>query len=576
MAGLLALAALVAGGGWSAHRVLSVRDHLEVTHGALLRLRAVVEEGDPAAVAGSLGEARRSAAEARRLTGGLDWSLFAHLPVVGAGAMVVRGLAETADELTQVLDVVQGVGTSLAAVDLHSVSDLRRPLAVLDAAGPALEGAAARLTQARSRLAATPAGTGVAMLDQARATALREMDRLRGWLDTAVTAAALLPPMLGRDGPRRYFLAFQTNAEARGTGGLVGAFGIMEAARGRIGVKRLASNADIDTTSAPVVDLGGAYLARYGPGATRMLSVSNLSPHFPYAAAIWTGMWERQTGQRLDGAVATDPVGLAHLLRLIGPVTLPSGEKVTSDNVVDLTERTSYARFPDPMARKRFLITVAAAVSDAMSESLKRPARLLPVLSRMVEERRIQIWSRREAEEQRLSATPLGGVLPRSPGPFAGLVINNSGGNKLDYYLERSLEYDLGPCADGFRNSRVRIRLSNEVPSRTLPSYVTSRLDSPERPHAIGSNLLWVSLYAGVDAKLSAAWLDGDRVAVGVEREMSHPVYTKMLEIRPRQSRTLVFDLVEPYSKASPLVPVQPLARPQQTRITRSPRGCTS
>jgi hypothetical protein len=306
-----------------------------------------------------------------------------------------------------------------------------------------------------------------------------------------------------------------------------------------------------------------------------MLSISNLSPHFPYAATTWTGLWERQTGQRLDGAIATDPIGLAYLLELIGPVRLPGGETVTAENVVDLTERAAYVRYQDPEERKRFLMRIAGAVSEAMIRSRPEPTRLLPVVSRLVDERRIQIWSRRDAEEQRLATTPVGGVLPEQPGPFAGLVINNSAGGKLDYYLKRSLTYNLGRCrSDGLRSTTVRIRLANDVPQRRLPTYVTDRLDSPERPHIVGSNLLWVSLYAGVGARVSGVRVDGHPTGILTEVERSHPVYSIVLEFAPRQSRTLEFDLVEPSSAAAPVVPVQPLVRPQHTRIAQDNQGC--
>ncbi|MFG6195096.1 DUF4012 domain-containing protein [Nonomuraea sp. JJY05] len=552
-----------------------MQDHLEVTRHALSRLRDVVNAGDPWALAGPLSEARQSAAEAQALTATPDWALLTHVPMVGDVATVARGLAEAAAELTNVLVGIQKSASPIA-VDMQSVSDMRRLLPSLETMAPRLNEARSRLARARARLAATPAATRLERVDQARATALREMDRLQGWLDAAATAATVLHPMLGGDGPRRYYLAFQTNAEARGTGGLVGAFGILEAKHGRMSIERLASNADFDDPSAPVVDLGPAYRARYGLDAARMLSISNLSPHLPHAAAIWTGMWERQTGQRLDGAIATDPVGLAYLLRAIGPVTLPGGEKVTAGNVVDLTEREAYARYQKSAARKRFLIRIALAVSEKLTNSPAEPAELLPILSRLVKERRVQIWSRRDAEQRYLSATPLGGVLPESPGPFAGLVVNNSGGNKLDYYLERSLTYELGPCHDGLRITRVRIRLDNDVPKQFLPTYVSGRLDSPHRRHAVGSNLLWVSLYASVGTKLSAAWLDGDRVPVVREDERSHPIYSKMIEFAPRQSRTLELELVEPYSAAPPQIPVQPLVRPQHTEIIQDPRGCPS
>ncbi|GHH64249.1 hypothetical protein GCM10017673_06560 [Streptosporangium violaceochromogenes] len=571
------VAVLTLAGGWSAHLALGARDRLEETRQALFRLRDLANAGDLGSMAGALAGARRSAAEARRLTGGLDWSALTHLPGLGKGALTVRGLAETADELTAVLADVHRAGAPLVAPGTRSLGDVRRILADLDTAAPVLTTAAARLGRAASRLAATPAHTGVGRIDQARETALRETGRLRGLVGDVATAAALIPPMLGHDGPRRYFLAFQTNAEARGTGGLVGAFGLLEADRGRIGVARLAANNGLDDSAVPVVDHGPAYRARYGPSATRMLSISNLSPHFPYAAATWAALWERQNHRRLDGAVAIDPVGLSYLLELIGPVALPGGETLTAENVVALTERTAYARYPDPVERKRFLVGVAEAVGEALTTSSAGPNRLFAVLSRMVGERRLQIWSRRGAEQRHLAATPLGGVLPRGPGPFAGLVVNNSAGGKLDYYLERSLDYRLGPCQGGSRSARVRIRLTNGVPAGSgerLPAYVTGRLDSPERAHVPGSNLLWVSLYAGVGAKVEQARLDGDRVSVIREVERSHPVYSRLVELNPGQSRTLELDLREPVSAGRPLTPVQPLVRPQRTGVSQDTRGC--
>ncbi|MEV8633557.1 DUF4012 domain-containing protein [Streptosporangium sp. NPDC051023] len=574
-AGLLIPAfALALAGSWSAYLGLSVRDRLEETRNALLRLRMLADAGDLGSMAGALAQARRPAAEARRLTSGLDWAMIAQAPLVGKGATTVRGLAETAAELTDVLTGVQEAGAALVAARARSLGDMRQTLAALDAAAPVLEAAATRLAGVDTRLAATPARTGIDLLDQARATALGEVDRLRGWLGDAATAAALLPPMLGHEGSRRYFLAFQTNAEARGTGGLVGAFGVLEAEHGEIGIGGLSANTGLGESTTPVADYGLDYRARYGRDATRMLSVSNLSPHFPYAAGTWAELWERQNKRRLDGAVATDPVGLSYLLELIGPVVLPSGETLTAQNVVDLTEREAYARYPDPRERKRFLVEVAGTVGDALTESSVGPNRLFTVLSRMVSERRIQVWSRREAEQRMLSETPLGGVLPQRPGPFAGLVVNNSAGGKLDYYLDRSVHYELGPCQGGLRPAKVRVKLVNDVPQGELPVYVTNRLDSPKRVHAAGSNLLWVSLYAGAGTKLRAARLDGDRVRLISEVERSHPVYSTLLELGPRQSRTLELDLLEPASAVPPVTPVQPLVRPQHTEVVQDPAGC--
>jgi hypothetical protein len=560
--------ALAAGVGWPVHLGLSARDHLEAARRSLAHLRAVISVRDAGRATVALDDARRHASEARRLTGGFTWALLTHLPVVGDGAATVRGLAAATAEATDVMTAVLRAATPLAAAEPGSADGTGRMLADLRAAEPVLRQAGVRLGRAHALLAATPARTGSARLDQARLTALSEVGRLRGLVEAAETAAALLPPMLGLHGTRRYFLGFQTNAEARGTGGLVGAFGILKARRGTIALERLSANNALVGTDEPVTDHGAEFRARYGLGAVRLLSVSNLSPHFPYAAETWIALWERQTGRRLDGAIAIDPVALSYLLGLIGPVTLPGGERVSARNVVELTERTAYERYPAPVERKRFLLGIAEAVREALPKTFFDPARLLPVARPMARERRVQIWSRRSAEQRLLAATPLGGVLPRDPGPFAALVVNNSAGNKLDYYLGRSLDYRLGPCRGGLRDSTVRIRLTNDVPGERLPSYVTAV------PGGRAAHRLWVSLYAGVGARMKAVRVDGVRAAVLRETERSHPVYSTVLEFRPRQSRTLEFDFAEPATGAAPEVPVQPLARPQHTTIADDRAGC--
>ncbi|WP_443166753.1 DUF4012 domain-containing protein [Nonomuraea sp. 10N515B] len=553
-----------------------MKSHLEAAEDALERLRA----SDRSGASGAIADAQRHAEAARRITSGQDWSLIGRIPPLEDGATTVRGLTVAAADLTGVLTDVHRVVTKLISVKGLSLDNVETLPASLETATPVLRDAAGRIDQIRSGLAATPADTGLDALNQARATALSELDRLRDWLDlandpTVHDTAALLPEMLGYNGPRRYFLAFQTNAEARGTGGLVGAFGILKADRGHLNIERLSSNASLIGGKVVVADHGRAFLERYGPSAVSLMANSNLSPHFPYAAKTWMGLWEHETGEQLDGAIATDPVALSYLLKVIGPVTLPSGEKVTADNVVDLTEREAYVRYPDPLKRKEFLIAIASTVSKAITQSHPDPLALVSAMSQMVDERRIQIWSRRKSEQQRLTATPLSGVLPKKPGPFAGLMIINSAGTKLDYYLDRSVSYELGPCrSDGMRPSKVRIHLTNNVPPGNLPKYVRERLDYPKGYRAPGSNLLWVSFYAGVGARAETLRIDGKSAGLTRQTERSHPVYNSLLEFAPRQSRTLEFDLLEPYSAAPPVVPVQPLVRPQQTRITQDNRGC--
>ena len=122
-------------------------------------------------------------------------------------------------------------------------------------------------------------------------------------------------------------------------------------------------NTELNKPFTPI-DLGPEYNAQYGfQNPTTDFRNSNVSPHFPYTAQIWKSLWGQQSGINVDGVIAIDPVALSYILGAVGSLTMPDGETVTKDNVVELTESTLYSRFPtDQTARKQYLQDVASEV----------------------------------------------------------------------------------------------------------------------------------------------------------------------------------------------------------------------
>lgn len=118
---------------------------------------------------------------------------------------------------------------------------------------------------------------------------------------------------------------------------------------------------------------------------------SNVSPHFPYAAQVWTAMWRKYSGQRLDGAMAVDPSGLSYLLRVTGPAVLPDKTQVTAANVVALTQQRVYAKFArdDQAGRKRYQLDIAKAISRHLLDSKANATSLVRAAGRAAGERRL-------------------------------------------------------------------------------------------------------------------------------------------------------------------------------------------
>ncbi|MGW2691924.1 DUF4012 domain-containing protein [Streptomyces sp. NPDC001296] len=575
-AALLTAAALpVAAAVWIGVTGVFARSELVAAQRDLETLRQSATSGPASRSTGQRLAALRSAAvhaaRAHRLTSGPAWYAAALLPVAGEPLGTVRGAASAADRLAG--EVLTPLAGALPATgpDGHG-GGMAKVLAGLRQSGPRLVRAAQVTAEVRADVHRLPESTWLSAADRARDRLARQLDRLAPVMTDVSVAARVLPPMLGAQGERHYFLAFQNIAEARGTGGVPGAFAVLRADRGRLSFERFGNNTEMSTVDADL-DLGPDFTARYrGDAPTRVWANSNMSPHFPYAARIWAAAWRKHTGERVDGVIAVDPVTLSRFLQVTGPARTADGTELTAADVVDLTERTSYARYGDLTRRKAFFVEAARAAAGRLMAAAD-DAGALPglMLAAHGAERdgRLKIWSAHAQEQQLLESRPYAGTLPDTPGPFAGLVVNNAAGSKLDYYLDRSLAWKAegDGCSTGDRPVTATVTLANRAPASGLPSYVTLREDSPPYRTRPGDNRLLVSYYAGVGATLTGAELDGRPAMLSSGVERGHSVFTLDLELPARSRRTLVLHLLEPHADRTPTLLRQPLVTPMRTAL---------
>jgi hypothetical protein len=549
---------------------LLARSHLERARARLQLVRAEVTAGQTAAARRDLAAAGRDAADADSLTGGPVWAGAAVLPWVGDPLDAVRTIAASAHQLTaRVLPDLVTTAATLEPERLRAGPDALdlRPLA---AAAPSLTSADAATRQVEERLR-TSSGGWLPPVGSARAKFLRLVGQLRRTLDDARAAAAVMPSMLGSDGPRSYLMVFENDAEARGLGGLPGAYTILTADHGRI---RFGGFANDTSIAGPVaVDLGRDFGARYTQYGVQNLFVnSDMSPHFPYAAQIWLAMYAKKTGRHLDGAIATDPSALSYLLRVAGPVTLADKTVVTADNVVDLTESAAYARFSNVMQRKAFFLLVARAAADHVLHATPgRTRSLADALVRSVDERRLLVWSAHPAEQAQIEGLQIAGAIPNDAAPFTAVAVNNAAGTKLDYYLDRSISWLAGPCSDSRRHVTVKVTVRNGAPTNGLPAYVVVRPDHPRGNVPVGSEHLLVSVYGTRGAALTSITIDGKPAGATPETERGHPVFTYELELPPGGSATTVLELDEPRASGVVRALTLPMVRPLRQRLTQ---GC--
>lgn len=513
--------------------------------------------GDPAAAAGDLARLQSDIAAGHARTTGPAWWLASHVPWLGSPLDVTRMLADEGRILAdQALPQIVAAATTLDPHQLRVAPD-QVDLHRVVAAQPSLARAVPIVDAVQRRVTAM-SGSWLGAVAHGRSSLLDQLDGLATDLHDITVAADLAPAMLGADGPRHYLVVFEGDSEVRGVGGILGGWALLDADRGRMHFVRYGSDRDFGTYSADV-DLGSDFNSLYsGDAPTHLVTNADLSPHFPYAAQIWGSMAEQALGVPIDGVIAADPEFLAQLVSVTGPVSLPDGTKLTSDNLVQELDVDVYRRFnDDSVARKAFFVDAAQAVAHAVFSRHLDTQALLRAFTQAADQRRLVLYSSVAAEESQLAAFAIGGTLPETTRPFVDVVLNNASATKLDGYVHESVTYRRESCAAG--QASVTVTLTNDAPTSGLPSYVTDGL-AWTGPHVPGTDGVIVGLYGTSGSLPQQASVDGKPAYVASGDERGHPVTTTQVLIPPGQTTTVVFTVDEPAATGPAMVLRQPLA----------------
>jgi hypothetical protein len=516
---------------------------------------------------------------AHLLTTGPAWWTAAHVPWAGDPLEVMRGVATAGNRVgAHGISALLDVATQLDPTKLRSSGDTVQ-VAPLIKAAPTLRREATTLDAAIASMDRLPASTWFGPVDRARVGMSSQLRLITGYVDAAANVSGILPTMLGANSPQRYFVGLQNEAEMRGTGGLPGAFAIVVADKGKITFTHFLSDAALLPPGSQQVptglDFGEGFNAAYGNNdPTSFIVNSNMSPHFPYAARVWAAMWQKVSGEKVDGAVAVDPTTLSYFLAVTGPVVVPQSTYVSSplpvgaDNIVSLTEKDEYALFP-PNAnneRKDFLVAILKAASNKLTSGSGRALELAHAMTKSSNENRLMVWSADPSIQKTIETTSYSGAVPKSSRPFGGMILNNTAAGKLDYYLARSMDYRRIGCGST-RDVVVTLKLANLAPPLGLPQYVVGRIDHHDYPVQPGDNRVLLDYYATPGAQLLSATLNDKPTTVAVLEDLGKKIFRSDMELPRGTTQTLVLHLQEPAGTGSPQIWKQPGVTPLQVKV---------
>lgn len=542
-------------GGTLAVQAMEVRDDLLAAKSSIAQLGPLAEARDEAGLQQTADDISERTSRAASTVSTPLWGMAAQIPTVGINIDAVSRVTRAADILVR--DALPPGIQMLSGLDLGKLT--------LDDGGIDLQ----PFVQAQDTLpvlsqafAAAKAETdGIPSAELLPAVA-GPVDEIRDVVDRAAPALDVvnryLPTLLdiaGANGPKKYLVVFQNNAESRATGGNPSANIIMNVDNGSF---QLVGQGGPSTFYRPgaageqFTDLPVETLALYPSSFTRYSQDNTMTPDFPTTAQLFRDAYTEVSGGTFDGVISIDPVVLSYMLEVAGPVDV-AGQTITGENAVRLLLNLAYQRYPTARQSDAFFGEVSEAVFVHLTSAKWDPTKMLDALVRSAGERRVNLFFTAPEAQALAIEVGLDGGLPadNSQKTQVGTYLNDYSVGKLEYYLTQSVAAVCDPSA---RTITTTTSLTSSVPSSGLSGYTLGERNGANglAPTAMMLNTLFFAPPGGeiISTDPSQSDLGGyDRSG----SEKGHTALSRMVVVPEGETRTVSSTVRLPDGPLGPL-----------------------
>jgi uncharacterized protein DUF4012 len=464
-------------------------------------------------------------------------------PFFGRTPDALRALANIGATISDAGSSVSGAVAALpGGLDALAPTRGQIPLDAMQQLQPVVAHARAELETARSEADGVSRSFVLQPVVEAGDLVRTELDRVLPAVRAADGLLRVLPQFAGGNGRSEYFLAAENPTEARGTGGLISSYAILTIDHGRISISAFHDihelpNIAPDKATWPSEE----FRAIYGPfNAAGFWRNANMTPDAPTAGGLIENLWHQQTGKRLDGTVFVDIQTLSYLVDALGSVQVPQLHvTLTKRNTVPYVANQAYSDVNDDTTRKKLLGIVGQEVFGEFLAEASGDGALRALISAGADGH-ILLYGADAQTQAAFAEAGLAGTFGTTQGDFFAPVVNNIGGNKVDYYLHRSISYDIALQPGGGASATANVAFANDAPANAKPSYALG----PYQGSALGDLHLKpgeeyarTGFYCGSGCVLDKATSDGQPMIVEPYTEKDLSLYASYLRVLPQQTK---------------------------------------
>jgi hypothetical protein len=281
------------------------------------------------------------------------------------------------------------------------------------------------------------------------------------------------PDALGFQGVRNYLILFENNMELRPGGGFIGSYAILTLNKGKIAGFKVYDVYDADGQLKGHIEPPYP-IRRYLPSVHWYLRDSNFDVDFSKGAVASAVFLNTEMQQAVDGVIGVDLSFVKNLLAVVGPVSVSDySQTVNADNFYQITQAHSQDNyFPGSTQKKDFLTSFynALQVKIAGQKSLSYLS-FAQALINSINEKHVLFAFNNVNEQVTFAVNGWSSSLIEDNSPsnsliddFVGINEANLGGNKVNYYIARSVSQAVSITSDNTIAETLTVSFKNSAP----------------------------------------------------------------------------------------------------------------
>ena len=478
----------------------------------------------------------------------LIWTT-SRIPVIGTQVRGLQGILEAAQGLEETGLIATDISTALTNhQDDPNRTSVQEAVDFVKQQNAAMQQVNAKLVDLQRVRSEIPEGL-VGPLGSASIQVDSAIEKVHQAVIGYARADALLPRLLGYNGPKRYLVLPQNDTELFPSGGLISSYAIVTFDKGVMNDMQLeyfgtlydrwqAKTKEYIEPPAPLKMLKQNY--------SWSLGEAGWYPDFNKTAELSRMFVAKGGAAPTDGVIAIDLQFMQELIKLLGPVEVPEFKTtVTSENIDELTlELTRSEIYAPGVNPKAFLSYLSRAVINRTFTAPKdKWIDLMNLLERMSRERHLQLNFTDPQMQSLSSEYGLDGGLVKSRGDYLLVADTSIGSTKLHLILQKSVDVAIDLKEDGTAGTNVKYTLGNpfnEWKKGRDPKMVTALM----LQGVYGS---YTRVYAPIQAVLRDVRIDGKSSgAEQANEEVGKKAFGKAFSVLPGKTSSIEFSYDTP------------------------------